>query len=204
MISISSIKNFAMMNLVINEAKLNQYAHLAKVNVAELPPEHHLAYSLAIHSLTSGQCNEPYERLLSDVLGVVNLEQKHGWDGVDTLENMQEVYEYKPSSNALAPSATINDDSVAKIEKCEHLAVEGKKGWLILAGIDKDNFNFKVIYKFPLDIYTADRKHYLQSTIEKNKEKTKQTRITYGINVKKSITLCETLDVPYYVWQNKM
>lgn len=200
----NSIKASSAITLLINEAKLNQYAHLAKVNVAELPPEHQLAYSLAIHSLTSGQCNEPYERLLSDVLGLVNLEKKHGWDGVDCLEHTQEVYEYKPSSNTLAPSATINDDSVAKIEKCEHLASEGKKGWLILAGIDKDNFNFKVIYKFPLDIYTADRKHYLQSTIEKNKAKSKQTRITYGIHVKKSITLCETLDVPYYVWQNKM
>jgi len=197
------VKKFTMMNLMINYAKLNQYADLAEVNIADLAPEHRLVYTVAINSLNSGQCNEPYERLLSDVLGVVNLEQKHGWDGVDALENTQEVYEYKPSSNKLAPSATINDDSVAKIEKCEQLLIDGKKGWLILAGIDREKFNFNVIYKFPIEIYTQDRKQYLQSTIEKNKEKTKQTRITYGINVKKSIKLCETLDVPYYMWQNK-
>lgn len=189
--------------LVINEDKINQYTHLAKQNIHDITSEHRLAYRLAIDSLKSGQCNEPYEKLISDVLELVNLDKKHGWDAIDNIENTTEVYEYKPSSKTNSPSGTINDDSIAKIEKCENLSKEGKKGWLILAGINKDHFNFKVIYKFPLEIYNDDRKKYLQTMMEKNKNKTTQTRITYAINVNKSIKLCKEFNVPYYVWNNK-
>jgi hypothetical protein len=187
--------------LVINEDKINQYTHLSNQNIDDIPSEHRLAYRLAIDSLKSGQCNEPYEKLISDVLELVNLDKKHGWDAIDNIENTREVYEYKPSSKTNSPSGSINDDSTAKIEKCEHLLKEGKKGWLILAGIDKKNFNFKVIYKFPLEIYNDDRKKYLQLMMEKNKNKTTQTRITYAINVNKSIKLCKEFNVPYYVWK---
>lgn len=188
--------------LVIKEDKINQYTHLSYQNIDEIQAEHRLAYRLAIESLKSGQCNEPYERLISDILELVNLDKKHGWDGVNNIENTTEVYEYKPSSKINSPSGTINDDSMAKIEKCENLSKEGKKGWLILAGIDKEKFNFKVIYKFPLEIYNDDRKKYLQTMMEKNKNKTTQTRITYAINVKKSIKLCKEFNIPYYIWNN--
>jgi hypothetical protein len=188
--------------LVIKEDKINQYTHLSYQNIDEIQAEHRLAYRLAIESLKSGQCNEPYERLISDILELVNLDKKHGWDGVNNIENTTEVYEYKPSSKINSPSGTINDDSMAKIEKCENLSKEGKKGWLILAGIDKEKFNFKVIYKFPLEIYNDDRKKYLQTMMEKNKKKTTQTRITYAINVKKSIKLCKEFNIPYYIWNN--
>ena len=189
--------------LVINEDKINQYTHLSNQNIEEIPEEHRLAYRLAIESLKSGQCNEPYEKLISDVLELVNIDKKHGWDAIDNIENTTEVYEYKPSSKTNSPSGSINDDSITKIEKCEHLSKEGKKGWLILAGIDKEKFNFKVIYKFPLEIYNDDRKKYLQTMMDKNKIKTTQTRITYSINVSKSIKLCKEFNVPYYIWNNK-
>lgn len=188
--------------LVIKDDKINQYTHLSYQNIDEIQAEHRLAYRLAIDSLKSGQCNEPYERLISDILKLVNLDKKHGWDGVNNIENTTEVYEYKPSSKTNSPSGTINDDSMTKIEKCENLSKEGKKGWLILAGIDKEKFNFKVIYKFPLEIYNDDRKKYLQTMMEKNKNKTTQTRITYAINVNKSIKLCKEFNIPYYIWNN--
>lgn len=188
--------------LVINEDKINQYTHLSYKNIDDIQEEHRVAYRLGLDSLKSGQCNEPYERLISDILELVNLDKKHGWDGVNNIENITEVYEYKPSSKTNSPSGTINDDSIAKIEKCENLSKEGKKGWLILAGIDKEKFNFKVIYKFPLEIYNDDRKKYLQTMMEKNKNKTTQTRITYAINVNKSIKLCKEFNIPYYVWYN--
>ena len=154
-------------------------------------------------SLTSKQCNEPYEKLLSQCLGIMNVDTKHGWDGVDRLDNPKEVYEYKPSSNKLSPSGTINDDSIAKIEKCEQLE-EGKiRGWMILAGINKEKYTFDCIYKFPLQIYTEDRKKNLASLIEKNKKKEKQTRSIYNIGVGKSIKLCEKFNQEYYVWKRQ-
>jgi hypothetical protein len=188
--------------LIIDESKMNEYFILSNTNLEEVPEQHRLAYRIAIDSLKSNECNEPYERLLSSQLGLVNVEEKHGWDGIDNLENTKNVYEYKPSSKKNAPSGTINDDSISKIEKCENLPNDGKSGWLILAGIDKEKFNFKVIYKFPIHIYNADRRKYLQNMIEKNKTKEKQTRITYSITVKKSIKLCNQFSVPYYVWTN--
>ena len=175
--------------------------------VKGIPDDFPLKYSAVFEgfrkSLTSKQCNEPYENLLSQCLGLVNVETKHGWDGVDNLDNPMEVYEYKPSSNKFNPSGTINDDSIAKIEKCDRLVVEGKKGWLILAGIDKENFTFNCIYKFPLHIYSDDRKEYIRKLIEKNKSKDKQTRFTYGVGVSKSIKLCEQYNQEYYVWKRE-
>jgi hypothetical protein len=191
--------------LLINDEHMHKYGQVKKMLAHEqIPPEHQVAYELAMITLTSKQCNEPYEKLLSDCLGLVNCEKKHGWDGVDKKENPTEFYEYKPSSLTKSPTGTINDDSEAKIAKCEVLTkTEGQKGWLILAGINKAEFNFQVIYKFPLEIYTEDRRKYLAKTMEKNKAHLgqKQTRITYAINVKKSIELCKQFNKVYYVYK---
>ena len=193
--------------LVINEEPMRKYGHVkTMLDTEQIPLEHQVAYELAMITLTSKQCNEPYEKLLSDCLGIINCEKKHGWDGQDCKDNPTEFYEYKPSSAAKSPTGTINDDSEAKIAKCELLTITaGQKGWLILAGIDKEAFNFKVIYKFPLEIYTEDRRKYLAKTMMKNKTKIdqKQTRITYAINVKKSIELCKIFNKVYYFWHSK-
>ena len=191
--------------LCVNEAAMRKYGQIkTMLETNEIPLDHRLAYELALIGLTSKQCNEPYEKLLSDCLGLVNCEKKHGWDGVDKKENPTEFYEYKPSSLTKSPTGTINDDSEAKIAKCEVLTkTEGQKGWLILAGINKAEFNFQVIYKFPLEIYTEDRRKYLAKTMEKNKAHLgqKQTRITYAINVKKSIELCKKFNKVYYFYK---
>jgi len=159
------------------------------------------AIKISLVSLKSKQCNEPYEMLLSDGLELVNIEEKHGYDAVDSLEVPAELYEFKPCSKSSNPSGTINDDSIKKIEKCESLDQEGLKGWLVLAGIDKDNFTFNTIYKFPLDIYNEDRRDYFHNLQKKNMMQAKQTRSTYGINIKKSIELCHKYNKIYYVWE---
>ena len=139
--------------------------------------------------------------LLSDGLELVNNEEKHGHDAVDSLESTTAVYEFKPSSNSSNPSGTINDDSIKKIEKCETLDQEGLKGWLVLAGIDKNNFTFNSIYKFPMEIYNEDRRDYFHNLQRKNMMQAKQTRSTYGINIKRSIELCHKYEKIYYVWE---
>ena len=189
--------------LILNQSKLGKYSSIVQKNIKDIPPEYRVAHELAVVALTSKQCNEPYEILLSDVLDVMDVKQKHGWDALDNLENPTEFYEYKPSSNATNPSGTINDDTLVKIEKCEKIYQEGKKGWLVLAGIDKTNYSFNCVYKFPLEIYNEDRRSYLSALMEKNKVQTKQTRSTYSITIKKSINLCTKFGKEYYVWQGE-
>ena len=173
------------------------------LEINELSEERKIERELALMTLNSKQCNEAYEALLSSCLGVVNLEEKHGWDAIDNVENPTEFYEYKPSSDKKSPSGTINDDSETKIIKFEKLVEEGKNTWLILAGINKEEFNFSVIYKFPAEIYNLDRRKYLNETMEKNKNSKKQTqtRITYNIRVNKSIKLCKKFNKVYYIWK---
>ena len=192
--------------LIIDINKLNKYKHIRTKNmleINELSEERKIERELALMTLNSKQCNEAYEALLSSCLGVVNLEEKHGWDAIDNVENPTEFYEYKPSSDKKSPSGTINDDSETKIIKFEKLVEEGKNTWLILAGINKEEFNFSVIYKFPAEIYNLDRRKYLNETMEKNKNSKKQTqtRITYNIRVNKSIKLCKKFNKVYYIWK---
>ncbi len=188
-------------NLIINESELNKYKTMCDLSPNDIPEVYRIAYKLAGMSLKSKQCNEPYETLLSDVLMVNNLETKHGWDAVDNSENPTEYYEFKPSSRKDNPTGQINDDSGSKINKNNKPYLEGKKTWMILAGIDKDNYTFNSIYKFPMEIYHESRKQYLENTIKKNKTKQKQTRVTYQISVPKSIKLCKEQNNPYYVWK---
>lgn len=187
--------------LKINHLAIDAYASLAEGMPEGMLEIHRYVYDGIVTSLKSKQCNELYEQNLSKILGVVNLEKKHGFDAVDDFECPTEVYEYKPSCNKKSPSGTINDDSIAKIEKCERLKDEDKTGWLVLGGIDKEKFRFDCIYKFPLHIYSEDRRNYLAALKEKNKNQEKQTRSTYALSVKKSIELCEQLQEEYYVWE---
>jgi hypothetical protein len=188
-------------NLIINESELHKFKTICDSSYNDIPKEHHMAYIVSGMSLKSKQCNEPYELLLSNILNLKNIETKHGWDAIDNSENPKEYYEYKPSSKKDSPTGQINDDSGSKINKNNKPYLEGKKTWMILAGIDKDNYTFNSIYKFPMEIYHESRKQYLENTIKKNKTKQKQTRVTYQISVPKSIKLCKEQNKPYYVWK---
>ena len=183
--------------LKIDLRALETYSRYAAGVPHDFPPQYISVLDGFLNALRSKQCNEPWEKLISQCLGIVNVEAKHGWDGVDNLE----VYEYKPSSDKKSPGGTINDDSIAKIEKCERLEESGMIGWMVLAGIDKEKLTLDCIYKFPLHIYNADRRKKLETTKEKNKKKETQTRSTYAVCVNKSIMLCEEFSQEYYVWR---
>lgn len=189
--------------LIIDNDKLNIYEDIASADHSQIPPQHRIAYEVARDSLSSKQCNEPYERLISHVLGLYNNSQKHGFDAFDSSENPLEFYEYKPSSNTKNPSGTINDDTICKIDKYQEIVTQDKQVWVILAGINKQTFSFDSIYKFPAEIYDQDRRQYLKTLIEKNKNNTngKQTRSTYSITVNKSIKLCKEFNKIFYVWK---
>jgi hypothetical protein len=182
--------------LKIDMKALETYSRYASGVPHDFPPQYISVFDGFLNALRSKQCNEPWEKLISQCLGVVNLETKHGWDGVDNLE----VYEYKPSSDKKSPCGSINDDSIAKIEKCERLPESGMIGWMVLAGIDKEKLTFDCIYKFPLHIYNAARRQNIAEKKESNKKKENQTRVTYSVRVRSSIKLCEDFGQEYYVW----
>jgi hypothetical protein len=190
--------------LEINEDVGEKYNLVKNIKYDDTPEneEKNLLLLLSQQSLKSKQCNEPYEILLSNILGLTNNPKKHGMDAWnnETEEESTEFYEYKPSSNTKNPAGTINDDSIKKIEK--HEKYPKGSAWVILAGIDRTAFRFDTIYKFPLYIYNEDRMEYFNKTMTKNKNQIhKQTRITYGISIKKSIKLCKKLGLNYWVWR---
>ena len=184
--------------LEIDKKKLERYTKIANTDITSVPKEHQGAYELAHITLNSKQCNEPYEILISEVLGLDNNPKKHGWDAFDNIDNPTTFYEFKPSSNTTNPSGTINDDSVKKIEKC----IPGTNAFMILAGINKTTYTLDIIYKFPMTIYHEDRLEYLNAKLEQNKKMVgKQTRITYSVTVSKSKTLCKKHNMEYWVWK---
>lgn len=198
--------------LDFNISKLNMYKSILNMDTLNILNEHLLAYEIARESLQSKQCNEPYERMISESLGLYNNPHKHGFDGWGTADatavisaNLaSDFYEYKPcSSNPNNPSGTINDDTIAKIDKYQDISNQGKRVWLILVGVNKQTFSLDCIYKFPAEIYDQDRRDYLTKLIEKNKNNVngKQTRSTYSISVNKSIQLCKQFNKVYYVWK---
>lgn len=187
--------------LEVNNVELDKYQFISSVDMSVIPEEHRLAYEMAISSLKSKQCNEPYEVLMSRILGVHNIDTKHGWDAIDREENPQEFYEFKPSSKTNKPTGSINDDTIVKIEKYEQVIKDGKKAWIILGGINKESYSFDCLYKFPAEIYNQDRRDYLSKLIEKNKLKDKQTRATYQVSIPKSIKLCKKFNTLFYVWR---
>ena len=192
--------------LSIDTLKMGMYNIIRQAKIEDLPAEFSELFKMLLQvsstALQSKQCNEPYEQLLASVLNLTNSDKKHGWDAWnnDTQETSTEFYEFKPCGSTKL-SATINDDSSAKIEKC----IPQKSNhfhWLVLAKIDRDTYSFSEIYKFPMEIYHEDRMAYLSKIIESNKNKTKQTRVTYSITPKKSIELCEQFNLDYYYWSS--
>jgi hypothetical protein len=180
--------------------KINKYTNLIHTIEQSNMEQSEIEVIIQILKMTlnSKQNNEPYEELLSDVLGLINNDQKHGFDAMS--QDGKEEYEYKPTKNK--SGGTINDDSFSKIEKCEVLCQQEKKGWLILGFINTTSYSFDAIYKFPLEIYSDARREYLTRLMEKNKSKGTQTRSTYSINLSKSFELCRKYNKTFYVWKS--
>jgi hypothetical protein len=190
--------------ILTNPNSLNKYRFLIpEVNASDMSSDTKtILANLIKTTLESKQCNEPWEELLSDLLGLTNNPKKHGFDG--TSVDGKEEYEYKPtkSKNIASAGGTINDDTIDKIVKCEQLITDGKQGWLVVGIVNSDTYTFDAIYKFPLEIYNESRRAYVLANIEKNKSttNTKQTRSTYPITVSNSKKLCLKYKKPFYVW----
>lgn len=186
--------------LVLRSSLLSKYMGILRSSSEHLPDHLRTAHELARIALESKQCNEPYEMLLADLLGVQKISSKHGWDAADDLEDTREVYEFKPTIKKNL-NVSINDDSASKIEKTENLEKENKKGWLILARIDRDIYSFDRIFKFPIDIYQESRKRDLIRIMEKNRQTNTQTRCCYRISLAHSIRLCQDQQKPFFFWE---
>ena len=187
------------MPLEINTTLVNKYTDLVSTNIDTIPEAYRVTHELAIMTLESKQCNEPYEKLLTELLDLTLNPEKQGWDGwdSDSVETSANKYEMKPTRSN-PPAATINDDTMSKIEK--QVCQDGQAGWLVLASIDKETYSFSSIYKFPIEIYHEDRIEYLTKLMAKNANQVKQTRSTYSISVAKSKKLCKQYNKKYYVW----
>lgn len=187
------------MPLEINTEFINEYSDLVNLNFDTIPEALRKVYKLAIMTLESKEGNEPYEKLLTELLDLTLNPNKHGWDGWDgdSVETSSNIYEMKPTRSN-PPTATINDDTMSKIEK--QVCQDGQAGWLVLASIDKETYSFSNIYKFPIEIYHEDRIDYLTKLMAKNANQGKQTRSTYSITVAKSKKLCKQYNKKYYVW----
>lgn len=156
-------------------------------------PDLNYACKSVITATESSQCNEIYEENLSDILGNINLTDKHGFDGKDESGI---YYEYKPTkiestSNPMSAPVSINDDSEQKVKKCE----EEPQTWLIIAVIDRGTYRYKMIYQFPMRILTEDRKTYIKSQVQK-----KSRRIIYSTHIKKCIQKCIQQREEFYKW----
>ena len=187
------------MPLEINTTLVNKYTDLVSTNIDNIPEAYRVTHELAIMTLESKQCNEPYEKLLTELLDLTLNPEKQGWDGWDgdSVETSANKYEMKPTRSN-PPTATINDDTMSKIE--DSVCQDGQSGWLVLASIDKETYSFSNIYKFPIEIYHEDRIDYLTKLMAKNANQVKQTRSTYSISLSKSKKLCKQYNKKYYVW----
>ena len=187
------------MPLEINTTLVNKYTDLVSTNIDNIPEAYRVTHELAIMTLESKQCNEPYEKLLTELLDLTLNPEKQGWDGWDgdSVETSANKYEMKPTRSN-PPTATINDDTMSKIEK--QVCQDGQAGWLVLASIDVESYSFSKIYKFPIEIYHEDRIEYLTKLMAKNANQVKQTRSTYSISLSKSKKLCKQYNKKYYVW----
>ena len=56
------------MPLEINTTLVNKYTDLVSTNIDTIPEAYRVMHELAIMTLESKQCNEPYEKLLTELL----------------------------------------------------------------------------------------------------------------------------------------
>lgn len=193
--------------LEIDLDKMQRYKTVGKIKVEDFPPDLSnelkewvkIVTEISDNAIQSLDSNGPYENLLAHLFNLNLNPEKHGWDAWNgvTEEKSTELYEFKPYTKF---SASINDDSEKKIKKGESDS-QSKTLWLVLAKIDRERNQFSEIYKFPMEIYHEDRMANLSKIVENNKTKTIQTRVTYRINPKKSIKLCEQFNLDYYHWK---
>ena len=146
--------------------------------------------------MTSSASNDIFEEQLSKILGIINIDTKHGWDGND--ENMNEPYEYKPTKiekNFLGANVNINDESENKINNISphKIGYNNSEANFVIAPINKDTSEFICIYKFKESILHESRLDKLRKY---------KSRKVYGTNIKKCIELSKKYNEKYYKWHN--
>ena len=153
----------------------------------------------ALMGMVSSASNDIFEEQLSKILGLSNIDTKHGWDGND--ENHNEPYEYKPTKiktkNYFGCNVNINDESINKINNISphKVGYNNSEANFVISPINKDTSEFICIYKFKESILHESR----LVNLEKQRGK---ARIVYGTNIKKCIELSKKYNEKYYQWHN--
>jgi len=148
----------------------------------------------AVIGMTSSASNDIFEKQLSELFGITNIDTKHGWDGND--ETINEPYEYKPTKidrNFLGANVNINDESENKINNISphKVGYNNSEANFVIAPINKDTSEFICIYKFKEHILYRSRL-----------QKKYPGRKVYGTNIKKCIELSKKYNEKYYKWHN--
>lgn len=155
----------------------------------------------AILGMTSSASNDIYEEQLSKLLGITNIQTKHGWDGNDEIK--YEPYEYKPTkistNNCMGANININDESENKINNISphKVGYNNYEANFVIAPINKDTSEFICIYKFKEHILYRSRMEHFEESVKLNRK-----RIVYGTNIKKCIELSKKYNEKYYKWHN--
>jgi len=148
--------------------------------------------------MTSSASNDIFEKQISKILNIKNIDNKHGWDANDEINN--EPYEYKPTKvnkKFLGASVNINDESENKINN-----IKNKDGYnnsnanFVIAPINKDTSEFACIYKFKEQILYRSRIENLEKPRKSNQ------RCVYSTNIKKCIEFSKKYSEKYYYWHN--
>ena len=153
----------------------------------------------AVIGMISSASNDIFEEQLSKILGITNINTKHGWDGNDETRN--EPYEYKPTKkdkNFLGVGVNINDESENKINNISphKVGYNNYDANFVIAPINKDTSEFTCIYKF--------KEHILYRSRIENLEKPRKSnqRCVYSTKIKKCIELSKKYNEKYYKWHN--
>ena len=192
--------------LTINEEHINTIAEdrLQCVQLINGPDTTPFMIRLArafISSITSSQANELYEEQLSKILGIRNIDTKHGWDGND--DELNEPYEYKPTkitgTNYLGAKVSINDDSMSKVNNCSphKEGLNNENANFVIAVINQNTSEFICIYKFKERVLKQTRINKIEDGIINNVR-----RIVYGTNINKCIALSNEHNEGYHFWIN--
>lgn len=192
--------------LEINDEFINTLADdkqlaIETVNANHQPPHVIRWAGSYISNLESCASNDMFENQLSKILGIRNIDTKHGWDGNDDVKN--EPYEYKPTKitgkNYMGSPVNINDDSDKKINNISKQKKDynNENANFIISIIDKKLSDFICIYKFKESVLKEDRLKNLQKCISENKR-----RVVYQTSINDCINLSKVQNVTYYSWKN--
>jgi len=171
------------------------------LNSSQCNPQERRMAKYCIGALTSKSTKDIFEEQISKILGITNIDTKHGWDGNDEINN--EPYEYKPTSNIrnnnyLTANVSIRDDNIDIINhKRNKGGFNNYEANFVIVIIDKNTSEFVCIYKFKESILYKDR---IEKEIAARGRNVK--RWCYSTNINTCIEFSEEHSEKYYKWHN--